>query len=332
MKKQNKNKKVNKATVQWIFSILFILIAINSISKGISFIFFLLFGLLINPKFPQLYFKIFKKNISSITRVIACVVSFLLIGVTSPKTDSHDTTTANLNNTSVTTTTTLKETTQSTKDTSTMTTTTTPTTTTTQTTTHTEPITTVTTITTTQTELQEPTDHNSNSYVDYIYYKAKQDSTTVSQDKALEYITSNIDSIFDNNEVMEKCMYYGNILSICNKDTNNQNEQIGTYTVNTIKYVYRGTESTTNDDTIQNLNRLKSLLGVEVTEAETTIQETEPQTVAEPPQNDNQSVTVYITPTGKKYHYDSKCGNGTYNPIGLEEAIAEGYTPCKKCA
>ncbi len=56
-----KNKKINKTTIQWIFSVLFILIAISSTNKGICFIFFFIFGLLINPKFPQIYFKLFKK-------------------------------------------------------------------------------------------------------------------------------------------------------------------------------------------------------------------------------------------------------------------------------
>lgn len=40
--------------------------------------------------------------------------------------------------------------------------------------------------------------------------------------------------------------------------------------------------------------------------------------------------TVYITPTGAKYH-THKCGNGTYYPATLSEARARGLTPCLKC-
>lgn len=40
--------------------------------------------------------------------------------------------------------------------------------------------------------------------------------------------------------------------------------------------------------------------------------------------------TVYITPTGSKYHRE-KCGNGTYYPIDKQEAIDKGYEPCSKC-
>ena len=46
----------------------------------------------------------------------------------------------------------------------------------------------------------------------------------------------------------------------------------------------------------------------------------------------NNSRTVYVTATGKRYHYDSKCGNGNYYESTLEEAKSMGLTPCKKCA
>ncbi len=40
--------------------------------------------------------------------------------------------------------------------------------------------------------------------------------------------------------------------------------------------------------------------------------------------------TVYVTPTGSKYHA-YKCGNGTYTPTTLSNALARGLTPCSKC-
>ncbi len=49
---------------------------------------------------------------------------------------------------------------------------------------------------------------------------------------------------------------------------------------------------------------------------------------AAPEQNNEQ--TVYVTPTGSKYH-THKCGNGTYTPATLSEAQARGLTPCSKC-
>jgi endonuclease YncB( thermonuclease family) len=43
-----------------------------------------------------------------------------------------------------------------------------------------------------------------------------------------------------------------------------------------------------------------------------------------------QGQTVYVTPTGSKYH-THKCGNGTYSPASLESAQNSGLTPCSKC-
>ncbi len=43
------------------------------------------------------------------------------------------------------------------------------------------------------------------------------------------------------------------------------------------------------------------------------------------------SRTVYVTPTGKRYHYSNSCNGGTYIASTLDEALARGLTPCKKC-
>lgn len=44
-----------------------------------------------------------------------------------------------------------------------------------------------------------------------------------------------------------------------------------------------------------------------------------------------QGRTVYVTPTGKKYHYSGSCNGGKYIPSTLDRALARGLTPCKKC-
>lgn len=48
--------------------------------------------------------------------------------------------------------------------------------------------------------------------------------------------------------------------------------------------------------------------------------------------NKNDSMTVYITPTGKRYHYLSTCGGKNSKPTTKADAIARGLTPCQKCA
>lgn len=40
---------------------------------------------------------------------------------------------------------------------------------------------------------------------------------------------------------------------------------------------------------------------------------------------------IYITKTGKHYHYDPNCNGGTYYESTLEEALSRGLTPCDKC-
>lgn len=41
--------------------------------------------------------------------------------------------------------------------------------------------------------------------------------------------------------------------------------------------------------------------------------------------------TIYITQTGKRYHYDNSCNGGTYIQSTLGEALRRGLTPCEKC-
>lgn len=55
----------------------------------------------------------------------------------------------------------------------------------------------------------------------------------------------------------------------------------------------------------------------------------EPVTVPEPTASSGE--TVYITPTGSKYHLDPSCNGGSYSPTSLEDAIARGLEPCGKC-
>lgn len=43
------------------------------------------------------------------------------------------------------------------------------------------------------------------------------------------------------------------------------------------------------------------------------------------------SRTVYVTKTGKKYHYDNSCNGGTYYASTLDKAISMGLKPCDKC-
>jgi Copper amine oxidase N-terminal domain. len=43
------------------------------------------------------------------------------------------------------------------------------------------------------------------------------------------------------------------------------------------------------------------------------------------------SLSVYITRTGSKYHYNSTCNGGTYWSAPFSTAIGMGLNPCEKC-
>lgn len=40
---------------------------------------------------------------------------------------------------------------------------------------------------------------------------------------------------------------------------------------------------------------------------------------------------IYVTATGKRYHYSGTCNGGTYYEATLAEAMGRGLTPCDKC-
>lgn len=66
--------------------------------------------------------------------------------------------------------------------------------------------------------------------------------------------------------------------------------------------------------------------------AQKAAEEAAAQQAAQQQQSQTNSRTVYITPTGKRYHYNGNCNGGTYIRSTLSEAQAMGLTPCKKCA
>ncbi len=115
----------------------------------------------------------------------------------------------------------------------------------------------------TSTEPEEPSEHGTSTYVDYIYYKAKYDAITATDDElqnALNWLKSNTENYFSTQENMELAMYYGELLEMTYKDLGNDYEKIGWQTYKTIKYVYRGVESIEDETTQHNLNELKDLL------------------------------------------------------------------------
>lgn len=74
--------------------------------------------------------------------------------------------------------------------------------------------------------------------------------------------------------------------------------------------IIKGSDITTTTTTTANT--------IATTEETTTVEQVQPH-------------HIYITKTGKKYHYDNSCNGGTYYEVTLDEALARGLTPCNKC-
>ena len=49
-------------------------------------------------------------------------------------------------------------------------------------------------------------------------------------------------------------------------------------------------------------------------------------------ENKNKSATVYIAPTGKRWHYLPTCAGKNATATTIAEAESLNLTPCKKCA
>lgn len=99
---------------------------------------------------------------------------------------------------------------------------------------------------------------NTTKMVDYLIKKATEDkeNNLVTEEEALNYIKDkfNNNTIFQDNETMEKFMYYGRVLE------NSENEtiaNIGTDSVQVVKYIYRGYETIEDIATQSNLEQIE---------------------------------------------------------------------------
>lgn len=73
---------------------------------------------------------------------------------------------------------------------------------------------------------------------------------------AAAYIAEKYPDFFDDNETMEKVMYYGYLLEYWEDDTEGY-RQFGQDAEQAVKYVYRGVESVEDESTQENLRQLE---------------------------------------------------------------------------
>ena len=146
---------------------------------------------------------------------------------------------------------------------------------------------------------------------------------------AYEYIKANYTDCFKDNATMEQMMYYGWLLEYTYEgDTEKQDYYtLGQDAEQLVKYVYRGADTTDSDSTKASMEQIQHTIAAMQQGA---TEQTAPQSASADTSREN-SRTVYVTKTGKKYHYANPCGKGTYYPCSLAEAQSRGLEPCGKC-
>lgn len=114
-------------------------------------------------------------------------------------------------------------------------------------------------------ELVEPEEHGTTNYVDYLYFKAKEDALHATDEElqaALDWLKENVNDIFSSQLNMELAMYKGQLLEHKFRKTKTIHEKIGWQAYKTVKYVYRGVDGKDDEVTINNYDELKYLLTV----------------------------------------------------------------------
>lgn len=146
---------------------------------------------------------------------------------------------------------------------------------------------------------------------------------------AYEYIKANYTDCFKDNATMEQMMYYGWLLEYTYEGNTEKQDYytLGQDAEQLVKYVYRGADTTDSDSTKASMEQIQHTIAAMQQGA---AEQTAPQSSSADTSKEN-SRTVYITKTGKKYHYANPCGKGTYYPCSLAEAQSRGLEPCGKC-
>lgn len=94
------------------------------------------------------------------------------------------------------------------------------------------------------------------------------------------------------------------------------------------RFVAESLNATVNWDSVSDTVKISTTGS---TSTQTTPSNTQTSTSTTTSTQSSTNKTVYITKTGKRYHYDNNCNGGTYYPSTLSEAQSRGLTPCNKC-
>lgn len=93
-----------------------------------------------------------------------------------------------------------------------------------------------------------------------------------------------------------------------------------------------GTEAPTSSKSDSNIGESSKSSSTSTTTQSVTSSTVTPKSTDTTSANKDNSKTVYITPTGKRYHLDPDCGGVNSRSTTLSDALSRGLTPCMKCA
>lgn len=96
-------------------------------------------------------------------------------------------------------------------------------------------------------------------------------------------------------------------------------------------YVQTKDKSVVSDKIKVIVTEEETTTATETTTEETTTKIIQEATTEEQPTEQKSGITVYITPTGEKYHYSKSCAGKNAKERDLED-VRGSYEPCKKCA
>ena len=181
---------------------------------------------------------------------------------------------------------------------------------------------------------------DTSAQADSIARKARDAANSATDEDistAYAYIKANYTDCFKDDTTMEQMMYYGWLLEYKYEgDTEKQDYYtLGQNAEQLAKYVYRGSDTADSDSTKANIDQVgKSIDAIEQAKAaaeKAAAEQSEASNSTDTSSTKENSRTVYVTKSGKKYHYANPCGRGTYYPCTLAEAQARGLEPCGKC-
>ena len=85
-----------------------------------------------------------------------------------------------------------------------------------------------------------------------------------------------------------------------------------------------------NDEKIFS-NKVNIIVNEEVEQEQSSQEQPSEEQPSQEQSSEDTSRTVYVTPSGKKYHYDPQCGGKNSSDTTLNKAKNRGKEPCKKC-